>query len=273
VKRSMVSGSRAMAHAIKDAIVRHVQTAVGAVVLIGIWEGACRIFSVPSWLLPAPSKVFTEGAEILPILPAHFFATLTAVLGGFVLSIIVGVPLAVMITYSPLLRRIVYPLILMLQSVPKVAIAPILLLWVGYGLRSGIVVAATVAFFPVVISTATGLQSIDPELLELTRSLDAKAWKVFLKVRLPWAMPHIFSGLKVAITLAVIGAIVAEFIGADTGLGYLILANSGSMKTSVVFFVLLVLSLLWIVLFYLVEAIERAVCPWYIHDEAKADEA
>jgi NitT/TauT family transport system permease protein len=271
-RRSTVNESQTMARAVRDSIVRHVQTAAGAVVLIGIWEGACRLFNVPPWLLPAPSQVFTEGAEILPILPAHFLATLAAVLGGFFLSIIVGVPLAVMITYSPLLRRIIYPLILMLQSVPKVAIAPILLLWVGYGLRSGIVVAATVAFFPVVISTATGLQSIDPELLELTRSLDSSAWKVFLKVRLPWAMPHVFSGLKVAITLAVIGAIVAEFIGADTGLGYLILANSGSMKTSVVFFVLLVLSLLGIALFYLVEAIERAVCPWYIRDEAKADE-
>jgi NitT/TauT family transport system permease protein len=246
---------------------------VGAVVLIGIWEAACRLFNVPPWLLPPPSRVFSEGYEILPILPVHLLATLLAILGGFALSIIVGIPLAVMIIYSPLLRRVIYPLILMLQSVPKVAIAPILLLWVGYGLRSGVVVAATVAFFPVVISTAAGLQSIDPELLELTRSLDASSWKVFLKVRMPWAMPHVFSGLKVAITLAVIGAIVAEFIGADTGLGYLILTNSGSLKTSVVFFVLLILSLLGIVLFYLVEAVERIVCPWYIHEEPEAEKA
>ena len=198
-------------------------------------------------------------------------ATLFAVLGGFALSIAVGVPLAIMITYSPVLRRVIYPMNLALQSVPKVAIAPILLLWVGYGLKSGIVVAATVAFFPVVISTAAGLESIDRELLELTRSLDSSSLKVFLKVRLPWAMPHIFSGLKVAITLAVIGAIVAEFIGADTGLGYLILTNSGALKTSVVFFVLLILSLLGIALFYAVEAIERAVCPWYIGDTTKAE--
>jgi ABC-type proline/glycine betaine transport system permease subunit len=123
----------------------------------------------------------------------------------------------------------------------------------------------------IVISTAAGLESIDRELLELTRSLDASGLKVFLKVRMPWAMPHIFSGLKVAITLAVIGAIVAEFIGADTGLGYLILTNSGALKTSVVFFVLLILSLLGIALFYAVEAIERAVCPWYTSDATKAE--
>jgi NitT/TauT family transport system permease protein len=254
------------------ALKEYTQTAIGPVFLLVIWETMCRLFSVPVWLLPPPSKVLMEGYEILSILPAHVMATLYAVLGGFVLSIAVGMPLAVMITYSPVLRRLIYPLILALQSVPKVAIAPILLLWVGYGLKSGIVVAATVAFFPVVISTAAGLESIDQELLELTRSLDSSSLKVFLKVRLPWAMPHVFSGLKVAITLAVIGAIVAEFIGADTGLGYLILTNSGALKTSVVFFVLLILSLLGIALFYAVEAIERAVCPWYINDTTKPRE-
>ena len=252
-------------------LTEYTQTAIGPVLLLGIWEAMCRLFDVPAWLLPPPSKILIEGYEILPILPAHLMATLFAVLGGFALSIAVGVPLAIMITYSPVLRRVIYPMILALQSVPKVAIAPILLLWVGYGLKSGIVVAATVAFFPVVISTAAGLESIDRELLELTRSLDSSSLKVFLKVRLPWAMPHIFSGLKVAITLAVIGAIVAEFIGADKGLGYLILTNSGALKTSVVFFVLLILSLLGIALFYAVEAIERAVCPWYMSDTINAE--
>jgi NitT/TauT family transport system permease protein len=252
-------------------LTEYTQTAIGPILLLGIWEAMCRLFDVPAWLLPSPSKILIEGYEILPILPAHLMATLFAVLGGFALSIAVGVPLAIMITFSPVLRRVIYPMILALQSVPKVAIAPILLLWVGYGLKSGIVVAATVAFFPVVISTAAGLESIDRELLELTRSLDSSSLKVFLKVRLPWAMPHIFSGLKVAITLAVIGAIVAEFIGADKGLGYLILTNSGALKTSVVFFVLLILSLLGIALFYAVEAIERAVCPWYMSDATKEE--
>jgi NitT/TauT family transport system permease protein len=247
----------------------YAQTIAGPILLLVIWEAMCRLFNVPAWLLPPPSKILSDGYEIFPILPSHLMATLFAVLGGFVLSIAVGVPLAILITYSAALRRLIYPAILALQSVPKVAIAPILLLWVGYGLKSGIVVAATVAFFPVVISTAAGLESIDRELIELTRSLDSGRVKVFLKVRLPWAMPHIFSGLKVAMTLAVIGAIVAEFIGADTGLGYLILTNSGALKTSVVFFVLLILSLLGIALFYAVEAVERIVCPWYAIDKVR----
>src|SRR5882757_1759357 len=197
-----------MSRSFKNALIRNAQAVFGTILVIGLWEGACRFFNVPTWLLPPPSRVFVEGYEMLPILPRHLAATLAAVLGGFALSIVIGVPLAVIIVHSPLLRRIIYPMILMLQSVPKVAIAPILLLWVGYGLKSGIVVAATVAFFPIVISTAAGLESIDREILELTRSLDSSHLKVFLKVRLPWAMPHIFSGLKVAITLAVIGAIV-----------------------------------------------------------------
>jgi NitT/TauT family transport system permease protein len=250
----------------------YMKMVVGLVLLFGTWEVLCRQLNVPTWLLPPPSKIAVDGYEILPILPKHLVATLFAVFGGFLLSIAVGVPLAILITYSPTMRRIIYPAILALQSVPKVAIAPILLLWVGYGLRSGIVIAATVAFFPVVISTAAGLESIDREILELTRSLDSSSLKVFLKVRLPWAMPHIFSGLKVAITLAVIGAIVAEFIGADTGLGYLILTNSGALKTSVVFFVLLILSFLGIALFYAVEAIERIACPWYASDTTEAEE-
>jgi NitT/TauT family transport system permease protein len=145
-----------------------------------------------------------------------------------------------------------------------VAIAPLLLLWVGYGLQSNIIVAATVAFFPIVINTATGLESVDAELLELTRSLDAGTLRVFWRVRLPWALPYIFSSLKVAITLAVIGAIVAEFIGADKGLGYLILTSSGAMKTSVMFGVLLILSAFGIVSFYAVSCAERLLCPWYI---------
>lgn len=139
--------------------------------------------------------------------------------------------------------------------------APLLLLWIGYGLTSNVIIAATVAFFPIVINTATGLESVDTELLELTRSLDASTARVFWRVRLPWALPYIFSSLKVAITLAVIGAVVAEFVGSDKGLGYLILTSSGQMKTSVMFGVLLLLSLLSIASFYAVAWAERQLSP------------
>ena len=244
------------------------QMYAGLLGLLVLWELACRQLNIPPWLLPPPTQIATETWELRDILPAHVFATVKEIVGGFLLAVLAGVPLAVAVVYSPLLRRLIYPVLLMLQSVPKVAIAPILLLWIGYGLVSNMIVAATVAFFPIVINTATGLESVDAELLELTRSLGSSKLRVLLRVRLPWSLPFLFSGLKVAITLAVIGAIVAEFIGADKGLGYLILTNSGAMRTAVMFGVLLLLSLLGTLCFYAVVALERTLCPWYM---AKAE--
>jgi NitT/TauT family transport system permease protein len=246
------------------AIKEQSQVVLALLLFLLVWEAVCRAFTIPQWLLPPPSQVAAETWEIRKILPAHILATALAVAGGFALSIGAGVPLAIAVASSPLLRRLIYPILLMLQSVPKVAIAPVLLLWVGYGLVSNMIVAATVAFFPIVINTAAGLEAVDAELLELTRSLNASPIKVFLKVRLPWALPHFFSGMKIAITLAVVGAIVAEFIGADKGLGYLILTNSGAMRTATMFGVLILLSILGTLSFYFIVFLERVLCPWYL---------
>lgn len=245
-------------------LVEYGQSTLAAAAVLVAWEVLCHILAVPKWLLPAPSQIAAETWEIRQVLPMHFGATLAAVAGGFAIAIAAGIPLAVVVVYSPFLRRVIFPFLLTLQSVPKVALAPLLLLWIGYGLHSNMIVAATVAFFPIVINTATGLESVDQELLELTRSLDAGTARVFWRVRLPWAMPYIFSSLKVAITLAVIGAVVAEFVGSDKGLGYLILTSSGQMKTSVMFGVLVLLSLLGIASFYAVVWAERKLCPWYL---------
>jgi NitT/TauT family transport system permease protein len=241
-----------------------IQAGAAIIGLVLIWEVLCDVLKVPPWLLPPPSRIIAETWAIRGVLPRHFFATLWAVVGGFFMAIAAGVPLAVAVVYSPLLRRIIYPLLLMLQSVPKVAIAPLMLIWVGYGMTSNMIIAATVAFFPIVINTATGLEAVDPDLLDLTRSLDAPKLSVFLRVRLPWALPYLFSGLKVAVTLALIGAVVAEFIGADRGLGYLVLTSSSNMKTSIMFGMLVLLSLMGILCFYAVELAERLMCPWYL---------
>jgi NitT/TauT family transport system permease protein len=248
----------------RKSLIEYAQTTLAVVAMIVVWEGLCRVLDVPKWLLPAPSQIAVETWEIRAILPLHFGATLAAVVGGFVLAVVTGIPLAVLVVYSPFMRRVIFPFLLTLQSVPKVALAPLLLLWVGYGLHSNMIVAATVAFFPIVINTATGLESVDKELLELTRSLDASAARVFWRVRLPWALPYIFSSFKVAITLSVIGAVVAEFVGSDKGLGYLILTSSGAMKTSVMFGVLVLLSALGMASFYAVAWAEKKLCPWYM---------
>ena len=242
------------------------QQSVAAATIVGIialWEAICDWAAVPVWLLPSPSLIASAFTQWQHLLPIHILATTYAVIGGFVLAVLVGVPIAVLIVYSPFLRRVIFPFLLILQSVPKVAIAPLLLIWVGYGLQSNIVIAAIVAFFPIVINTATGLEAVSPELLELGRVLDTSKLKIFWKLRLPWALPYLFSGMKVAMTLSVIGAVVGEFIGADKGLGYLILTASSNMNTALVFAVVAVLSILGIVAYYAVVLVERLLCPWY----------
>lgn len=249
---------------ISRTIIEYAQVLFFLVVLLLVWEAICRYSEVPVWLLPSPTRIWSETLALAPVLPKHTLATLYAIFGGFFLAIIAAIPLAIGVVLSPTLGRIIYPPLLMLQSVPKVAVAPLLLIWLGYGLHSNIVIAATVAFFPIVINTASGLAAVDSELLDLTKSFGSSKLKVFRKVRLPWAMPFFFSSLRVAITLAVIGAVVAEFIGADEGLGYLILASSGNMNTAAMFGVLLIMSALGILCFYAVVACERILCPWYM---------
>jgi NitT/TauT family transport system permease protein len=234
-------------------------TLVGAVLA---WEIASRIFRIPKFIMPRPSDIVGEAWEWRYRFVEHSWVTLYETLGGFALSVVVGVPLAVLIVYSPWMRRALYPLIVLTQSVPKIAIAPVLLLMVGYGEVPKMIVAFLVAFFPIVVDTATGLAATPPELLDLSRSYRASAFKTFVKVRFPMALPFFFSGVKVAITLAVIGAVVGEFVGSDKGLGYLILSATSYWKTELAFSAMILLSLMAIVLFGVVCLIERLVCPW-----------
>jgi NitT/TauT family transport system permease protein len=234
-------------------------TLLGALV---VWEIATRAFHVPRFIMPAPSAILREGWEWRYRFIGHTWVTLYETLGGFALSVLVGVPLAVMIVYSPALKRALYPLIVLTQSVPKIAIAPVLLLVTGHGELPKIIVAFLVAFFPIVVDTATGLAATPPELLDLSRSYRASAFKTFVKVRLPMAMPFFFAGAKVAITLSVIGAVVGEFVGSDRGLGYVILSATSYWKTELAFSSMILLSLMAIVLFGAVALVERLVCPW-----------
>jgi len=234
-------------------------TLVGALVA---WEAVTRGLHVPRFIMPAPSEILAEGWDWRYRFVEHTSVTLYETLGGFALSVAVGVPLAVLIVYSPVLRNALYPLIVLAQSVPKIAIAPVLLLVLGHGEVPKVIVAFLVAFFPVVVDTATGLAATPPELLDLSRSYRASAFKTFLKVRLPMAMPFFFAGAKVAITLAVIGAVVGEFVGSDRGLGYVILSATSYWKTELAFSSMILLSLMAIVLFGAVELVERLACPW-----------
>lgn len=240
------------------------------IALFSIWEIACRMGNVPEWLLPAPSRIAEELWIQRALIPPHFFTTAYEVVLGFSVAVFLGVSIAILIVLSKLARQLIYPMLLLLQSVPKVALAPILLLWMGYGLESKVLLAAITAFFPIIINTSTGMQSVPEEMLELTRSLRSPALKVFWKIRLPNAMPYLFGGMKVAIPLSLIGAVVGEFVGADQGLGYLILTYSSTMNTALVFGAMFILSFLGMSLFYTVVWAERILCPWYAQRNDKA---
>ncbi|HAM55031.1 MAG TPA: ABC transporter permease [Candidatus Rokubacteria bacterium] len=235
-------------------------------VLLGtlvVWEIAWRIFNVPRFVVPLPSGILAETWAWRGYLLTHSWVTLYETLAGFALSIAVGTPLAVMLVYSPVLRSALYPLLVVTQAVPKVAIAPVLLLLLGAGEVSKVVIAFLVAFFPIVVNTATGLAATPPELLDLSRSYRASRLKTFIKVRFPMALPFFFSGLKVAVTLSVIGAVVGEFVGSDKGLGYVIVSATSYWKSNLAFAAMLLLSVMAVGLFGLVELVERLVCPWY----------
>jgi NitT/TauT family transport system permease protein len=248
--------------------------ALPTAVLLGtlaVWEVVWRVFDVPRFVVPLPSGIIAETWGWRAHLLTHTWVTLYETLAGFALSVAVGTPLAVVIVYSPVLRSAIYPLLVVTQAVPKVAIAPVLLLLLGAGEVSKVVVAFLVAFFPIVVDTATGLAATPPELLDLSRSYRAGALKTFLKVRFPMALPFFFSGLKVAVTLSVIGAVVGEFVGSDKGLGYVIVSATSYWKSNLAFGAMLILAVMAVGLFGLVELVERLVCPWYAFARDQAD--
>lgn len=244
----------------------YVTPAATIVIFLALWELATGIFDVPVWLVPAPSDILLSFVG-RPDFWGHTWATLYETLMGFILAIAFGVPIAVAVVHSPILRNSIYPLILITQSIPKVAFAPILLIWIGYGTLSTVVVSFLVAFWPVIVNTATGLNSPSPELLDLARQLSASQFQIYTKIRFPSALPYFLSGLKVAITLSVIGAVIGEFVGADKGLGYIVISATSQFKTPVAFAAMGLLAFMGIVLFFAVTALERVLIPWYGRSE------
>jgi NitT/TauT family transport system permease protein len=236
--------------------------AVAVLVLVILWEITVRAFKIPEFLLPTPSSIATESWGMAGNMGMHSLATLRTVLLGFVLSVLISLPLALAITSSPFVSNAIYPLLVLTQSVPKVALAPLLVVMLGANELPRVVVTFLVAFFPLVISVSTGLLAVPPELLELGRACKANWRQELVRIRLPYAVPFIFGGLKVAITLCVVGAVVAEFVNADRGLGYLIVTSTAFFKVPLAFGAVILLSLMGIVLFQLIVMLERWLFPW-----------
>ena len=229
---------------------------------LALWEILTRLSQIPGFILPAPSAIFIEAVTRYPLYLYNSWITFYEMVAGFLLATLVGVFLAVLIVYSRIVRNMIYPQIVVLQIVPKVAIAPLLLIWAGYGITSKVLLALLIAFFPIVVNMVTGLIEIEEELLDLCRILQSGRWQEFSKVRLPNALPYLFSSLKVASTLAVIGAVIGEFVGGAEGLGHLIIIANTELRTSMAFVALFCLSILGLLLYGLVVLAERMFMPW-----------
>jgi len=233
---------------------------MAAVILI--WELAIRLFNVSAFVLPAPTAVIRSLIVSRAQLAAAAQATAIEVLVGFVFAAITGITVALVIVRFERFGRALYPLIVLFQNVPKVALAPIFILWFGYDLAPKILLIVVIAFFPVAIDMLAGLQSVEPSFVALMQSVGASKGKILMRVRIPHSLPHLMAGLKVAITFSVIGAIVGEFAGASQGLGYIIQFASTQLNTPLIFAALVVVSVLGLAFYYVVELAERLLVPW-----------
>jgi NitT/TauT family transport system permease protein len=231
---------------------------------LALWAAVVAIFSVPDYLLPSPQAVALRIAKEWPLLWKHGIYTLGSVLSGFAASIAIGVPIAFAIVLSPSIERAAMPLLVMSQTIPKVAIAPILVVWLGFGLLPKIAIVFLISFFPIVVSTVVGLKSVETDMVDLVRSMGARTVKIMLRVRAPSALPQMFAGFKIAVCLAVVGAIVGEFVGSDRGLGYLLLTSTGTLDGPLVWAALLVLIGMGMALFAIVSWVERLAIPWHV---------
>lgn len=235
---------------------------IGFAVIIVLWQGYVDVAHVSKIVLPSPMDILHASWQRSDLLVRETVPTMLESLYGFALAIVIGIPLAVCVVSSRVLNLTMYPILIATQSVPKVAVAPIILVWFGLGMQSKLAIAFLVAFFPIVVDTATGLQATPPGLIELARSLRASRWQTFWKVQFPAAMPFIFSGAKVAVTLAVIGAVIGEFVGSINGLGNLLLSANSQLDGPLAWAALVWLSALGIALFLGVVLAERLLMPW-----------
>ncbi|MCH7607917.1 MAG: ABC transporter permease [Chloroflexi bacterium] len=236
--------------------------------VIGAWQGVVALFDIPAWKLPAPSAIGAELVASRALFLRHAWVTLQEVLLGFGVALALGVILAGLIASFPTFQRAVYPFVIASQTVPIIVIAPLLLIWVGYGLAPKIIVVALIAFFPIVVNTVDGLRGVDADMVNMMRTLGASRRQVFVKVQIPTALPFLFSGVKVAITFSVIGAVIGEWVGASAGLGYLTRVSVPLFLTARSFGAVVILSAMGVSLFLAVALLERLLLPWY-HTERR----
>lgn len=245
------------------------------IVLVAVWEATIWLFSIPPIILPAPTAIAKALWANLNTTRFyyHIGVTLWEILAGFVIGSVMGLCIGVAIGQWKILEKTVYPYVVAFQTVPKVAVAPLIIIWFGYGLTSKVVITALIVFFPVVVNCIAGMNAAPSQQIEMLRSFTATRWQIFRMVKLQTALPYIFAGLDVAIVLSVIGAIVGEFIGAQAGLGYLLLQKNFSMDTAGSFAILIILSAIGIILHQIMSVLRRRIVFWLENDQAMAKES
>ncbi|MBV9050850.1 MAG: ABC transporter permease [Hyphomicrobiales bacterium] len=232
------------------------------VALIGAWWLAVTVFKIPAYLLPPPQDVLPELVNARQSLWNHSLVTMEEIVLGFLLSVVTAIPMGLLIALSPAAKRSLYPFLVFIQLVPKIAIAPLFVVWIGFGPSSKVMLTFLLTFFPLLLASISGFQILDERFLFLTRSMGASGWQTFWYLRFPSALPVIFGGLKTSATIAATAAIVAEFVGANQGLGYLMLQATGRLDTTFVFAILFIMTIIGLGLNSLVELLEYLLAPW-----------
>lgn len=242
----------------------YVYPTVTAFAILAVWEAVAQTGWVSPLILPSPIVIVGTMVDKLSLLLQMGGVTALEFLLGFALSVAIGIPLGALIVYARPVELAIYPLIVAFQTMPKAAVAPIFIVWLGTGISSKVLIAFAIAFFPILIDTVVGLRSAQPETIHLVRSMGGNALQVFWYVRFPNALPAIFGGLKVASTLAVVGAIVGEFVSSDRGLGYLVLVANGQLETPLVFASVVMLTIIGVLFYFVIELIEKFVVRWHV---------
>ena len=247
-----------------QAFLRKLTPLAGIFGFLLVWQLVVIIYQMPAYLLPTPTHIAHVFVARLPELLNHGWVTVYEMIAGYALAVAVAIPLAIAVTSSRAFDQLVMPTMLFFQIVPKVAIAPLFLVWFGVGATPKILVAFLISFFPIMIDAAVGLRSMSPEMHDLARSMGATRMQVFAQFRLPTSLPYLFSGLKVAATLAIAGTVVGEFVGADQGLGYLLLVTNSNLETPMMFATIVALTVIGFVFYYMVELLENYLIPWHV---------
>lgn len=245
-------------------VLKRLMPFAGIAAFLLAWQLFVVLWKMPPYLLPSPIVIAQTFVAELPELLRHGWVTTYEMIAGYALAVAIAIPLAIAITSSARFNQFVMPTMLFFQIVPKVAIAPLFLVWFGVGATPKILVAFLISFFPIVIDAAVGLRSMSVEMTDLARSMGATRMQVFTRFRLPTSLPYLFSGLKVAATLAIAGTVVGEFVGADKGLGYLLLVTNSNMQTALMFATIVALTIIGLVFYYLVELLESLLIPWHV---------